>query len=516
MNQSKTLSKHVFFNTLSNYWSLGANMVMMALLMRIQYTNIPYQDYGFWSLIWSIFGYSLLLDFGFGVSVQKYTSQVSVTGDWKKYNSLVSTIFFTYCLLGLVLIAIVVALSGSLDTLFRFQAGSDIEYYRSVFLVFGIGTAILFPFGFFSEMLTGMQLIRIRNRIQLLFVFLNFLAMAFVILSGYGLIAMVYVSIGTHIGKNGILALVASKKIPKLSIRISHAKVSLLKEVASFSMFAYLITFSNLIVFNTDQIVISAFASVELVALYQAAAKIAQIFKDFSTQFNENLGPLATIFHTSEQHDELAKMQLLSTRIIGFIATLMVVPLFAYIKPLLVLWLELTAFDTWVCAVILLCSMYFYVLFRSGSIKILLMTGKERSLAVAALAECIGNLVISIILVRRIGIIGVAIGTLVPNILIGLIYNLPVTIRETNLTLKSFFTGSIIRTLLSGVLAYFLSIGLLSLYTPENLWVLLLYCMASCGIYVIVYAVIGLTREERVSLLQIVNSAVSSRRRSSH
>ena len=279
-------------------------MIVMAILMRIQYTHIPYQDYGFWSLIWSIFGYSLLLDFGFGVSVQKYTSEVSVTGDWDKYNSLISTIFYAYCVLAVVLAAIVVGLSFKIGVMFNFQEGSDIENYRKVFLIFGIGTAILFPFGFFSEMLTGMQLIQIRNRVHIVFSLINFGGMAYVILSGYGLIAMVYVSIGTHIVQNITIWFFTKRNIPQLSIKISFAKVHMLREVTSFSMFAYLITFSNIIVFNTDQIVISAFASVELVALYQAAAKIALIFKNFSTQFNENLGPLATIFHASDQHEK--------------------------------------------------------------------------------------------------------------------------------------------------------------------------------------------------------------------
>lgn len=503
-DNNKTMSKRVLVNTLSNYWTLGANMVMMAILMRIQYTHIPYQDYGFWSLIWSIFGYSLLLDFGFGVSVQKYTSQVSVTGDWKKYNSLISTIFFTYCALAVVLAAVVVVLSLYLDTLFNFQAGSDIAYYRKVFLIFGLGTSFLFPFGFFSEMLTGMQMIRLRNRVELTFTTINFFGMAAVILSGFGLVAMVYVAIGSHIGKNLVLGILSLRKIEGLSIRLSHARIGLLKEVASFSLFAYLITFSNLIVFNTDQIVISAFASVELVALYQAAAKIALIFKNFSTQFNENLGPLAAIFHTNEQHDELAKMQLVTTRVVGFIATLMLIPLIAYMKPLLIIWLDLTAIDTQICAVILLISMYFFVLFRSGSVKILLMSGREKELSKVALIECAANFIISVILVKRIGIIGVAIGTLTPNIILGLTYNIPVISRASHISIPKFLSATVSRTFITGVIAFSLSYALLLIHYPDNLLILFVYCCVSCLFFLVVFLVIGLSKDERRQMLTMI------------
>ncbi len=508
MAENKTLGTRVIKNTLSNYGSLGISMIVMAFLMRIQYTNIPYQDYGFWSLIWSIFGYSLLLDFGFGVSVQKYTSEVSVTGDWEKYNNLISTIFYAYCILAVVLAAIVIGLSFKLDVMFNFQEGSDINYYRQVFLIFGIGTSILFPFGFFSEMLTGMQLIQIRNRVHVIFTLINFGSMAYVILSGYGLIAMVYVSIGTHIVKNIAIWFFTKRNIPELSIKIAHAKFHMLKEVTSFSMFAYLITFSNIIVFNTDQIVISAFASVELVALYQAAAKIAQIFKNFSTQFNENLGPLAAIFHTSAQHEKLAEMQITTARVVSFIATLMVVPLMIYIKPLLALWLELTAPETFISAIILLGSMYFYVIFRSGSIKILLMIGKEKKLSIAALIECFGNLLISIILIGRLGIVGVAIGTMIPNILVGIFYNIPASSAASGLPIWEFIRKGALKTIVAGIIAAGLSYLLLVIYEPKNLLILFVYCCLSCLLFIITYLFIGLTSVERASAKNMVLSKI--------
>ena len=101
----------MFWNTLSNYWTLAIHIVMMVLLVRVQFTGISREDYGFWGLLWSIFGYSLLLDFGFGTSVQKYNSDACVNELWGRYNRLVSTIFFNYCILALVIIAITAGLS---------------------------------------------------------------------------------------------------------------------------------------------------------------------------------------------------------------------------------------------------------------------------------------------------------------------------------------------------------------------------------------------------------------------
>ncbi len=59
--------------TASNYILLIIKIFASLLLVRIIFLGINNEEYGFWALLWSIFGYSILLDFGFGTAVQKAT-----------------------------------------------------------------------------------------------------------------------------------------------------------------------------------------------------------------------------------------------------------------------------------------------------------------------------------------------------------------------------------------------------------------------------------------------------------
>ncbi len=506
------LKRTMFLNTLSNYWTLIITMVMMILLVKVQFTGIPREDYGFWGLLWSVFGYSLLLDFGFGTSVQKYTSEVSVTGDWDKYNKLVSTIFINYCLLALVIAAATLILSRFVGEIFSFDEGSDVSRYRAIFIMFGLGMALIFPTGFFAEILRGIQLIRLRNYISISWSVLNFLAMVVVIKMGYSLMAMTIITVATHLMTNIFMAIYCFKKMPNFRIRLDNYRLSLMKEVMSFSLFAYLIMFSNLIIFRTDQIVISVFASVELVAIYQIASRLASTFMNFSTEFNDNLGPVASVFHTSGRSDELASMQLYTSRIIGFIATLMLVPLVAYIGPILEVWLELTEPESRICAVILLFSTYFLVLFRSGSVQILLMCGKEKELTVVAMIECTANLILSIILIKYYGIIGVALGTLIPNIILGCVYNIPTSCKFARVSLLEFFSFSIFRTLIVGALATVFAYWLLYLYHPDNIFTLLLFCCIAAGFYLGLFYLLGISKPERAKFHKLIIQTVKTRR----
>jgi len=451
-----------------------------------------------------VFGYSLLLDFGFGTSVQKYTSEVSVTGNWSKYNRLVSTIFFNYCGLAVVIVIATLILSMYVGQIFKFEDSSSIDRYRTVFLMFGIGTAFVFPTGFFAEILRGIQLIRLRNNISMIFSILNFLGIAIAVKSGYSLIAMTVISVFTHLATNLVMAFFCFRRLENFSIKLSDYHFGMMKEVMSFSMFAYVIMFSNIIIFQTDQIVISVFASVGLVAFYQIASRLASTFMYFSTRFNDNLGPVASVFHASGQSDKLASMQLYSSRIIGALATLMLVPLVAYIGPLLEVWLELTEPASRMCAVILLLSSYFLVFFRSGSVQILLMCGREKELMIVAVIECVANLVVSIILVKKLGMVGVAIGTLIPNIVLGCVYNIPVACKFAKVGMWEFFSFSVFRTVIVGAVSAAFAYWLSYLYYPNNLKILFVFCCAACGLYVVLFYIIGISSQERKRLNEMV------------
>jgi O-antigen/teichoic acid export membrane protein len=69
-----SIKKQLAVNTLTNYIYLIVHLSCSLYLTRILYLNMDQQSYGFWQLLWVVFGFSLLLDFGFGVTIQKYTA----------------------------------------------------------------------------------------------------------------------------------------------------------------------------------------------------------------------------------------------------------------------------------------------------------------------------------------------------------------------------------------------------------------------------------------------------------
>jgi O-antigen/teichoic acid export membrane protein len=512
-NAQLGLRRTMVINTLSNYGKMIIGIAITIFLTRILFLGLSREEYGFWALLWSIFGYSLLLDFGFGVSIQKYTSETVVTQDWEKYNRIVSTVFFNYLMLsGLIALAGFV-ISFNLHRLFSFSPANE-AYYRSVSLIFGIGSAIVFPFGFFSEIMRGLQKMHLRNIFQILFSVMNFLGLAGVVYLKMDLRVMAMVAIGINLFANLTMATVAHRLLPKMKIRTSYYDKTLLRSVMGFSFYAYLITFTNLVIFRTDQLVISIFGSVALVAVFQISSRLAETFRQFSAQFLDNLGPVAASLHAAGNKGKMAEIMLQSNRLMGIIATLLLIPLLVYVKPLLQIWLNLNDTAGAICAIILLLSMYNLLFFRSSSVYILLMANEQKLLSRIAIIECIANLGLSILLILNMqqiteyfgwkipnaNIIGVALGTLIPNVLLAFIFNIPKACRFANITIYEYFRVAVFRTVLIGIATASVSYLMYRLYYPTSLWMILFYCALTGFFYVMMTYVFGLEKWEQGQL----------------
>lgn len=516
------MKQRMLVNTLSNYGKMIVGMFITIFLTRILFLGLSHEEYGYWALLWSIFGYSLLLDFGFGTAAQKHTSHCAVTQNWEKYNRIISTIFFTYSMFAALIFVFALVLSFNLQHIFDFDP-KYLSSFRNVMLLFGLGSAICFPFGFFAEILRGLQRMHIRNLIQISFMVLNFIGMAVMMHNGLGLKGMVFVAMGTNLGSSLIMMILAKHLIPSFKISIKLYDKSLLKEVLSFSIFAYLITFTNLIIMKTDQLVISIFGSVALVAIYQISIRLADTYQKFSSQFLDNLGPVAATLFAVGDKDKMKSMLLQSNRLMGIISSLLLVPLLIYVKPLLNIWLNLDSLAGIICAVILLISMYNLLFFRSCSVYVLLMAEEHKILAIIAIIEAMANLILSILLIKYLpailnnlgihipdaSIIGVALGTMIPNLVLGISFNIPKACKFAGIKLREYFAIVVNKTALIMLCSLGFAVLLYYLHSPNRLIIILFYAILTSIFNLCLNYLFGLSKDERQNLNSFAMSFIS-------
>lgn len=431
--------RHFWRNTVSNYLRTVLRLASGLVLFRLTFQQLSTEQFGFYSLLWSLFGYTILLDFGLGFTAQKAVAEKTATGRIDELNELVATIFWTFAATGLLLLLAFLAGRPYFLAWTKVSA-ENLATFSPAYLVFVAGMAVAFPLGIFPEMLRGLQRIDLANWISIGATLANLVLLGWALLAGWPFAVIVFISVATTVAPNAIAWFLVLPRIPGLSLHPRHFRPRAIRGVLSFSLVAYLITFTHLIMSRTDQAVISFTIGVGFVALYQAGYKVSEMFGMFSVQMQDALTPAAARLNIQRDTGGLRDLLVRSTQL----TLLLTVPLFslcaAYLEPLIRILTGLKTIDGatyWVGQALLLAT-FSSLVTNSCSKRILMMCGWEKRLLSLSLVDAGANLALSLALVHRLGVLGVAIGTLVPTVLIGWCWVLPLTARFAEVGVGAF------------------------------------------------------------------------------
>ena len=453
-------------NTATNYVNIIVRIGAGLVLFRLLFQRLEHERFGYYSLLWSLFGYAILLDFGLGVAVQKTVAQKAAGGDLAGLNRLVTTIVWSFAAIGLVCF-VVFALGRSLFLDWIHVAPANRAEFGTAYLIFFAALGINLPLALFHEMLRGLQRMDIVNWCVVGSQLLNLGLMTFGLYSGWPFPAIVLTSVATTVAPEIAALFFVRRLLPGLDLHPRNFHFPDVRGVLSFSLVAYLITFTNLVMVRSDQAVISVMLGVGFVALYQLGYKAAEFFGHLSRQMQDALSPAAAHLHATGDSRGVRGLLLQSARLTILATTPLYALCAAYLDPVIRILSGLKEVDAttfWVGEALLLAT-YSTLITGSCSKRILVMCGWERPLLKASLVEAGLNLVLSLVLVRPFGVLGVALGTLAPALLIGWCWVLPLTAKFAGISfgglLREFF-----RPVLMPVAAALAVLGGLLLFCP--------------------------------------------------
>ncbi|MEI6674856.1 MAG: oligosaccharide flippase family protein [Verrucomicrobiota bacterium] len=429
-----------FWNTVvSGYVSLVVRILTGLLTFRLMFSSLSGEQFGFWALLWSLFGYGILLDFGFGFTAQKGVAEKIATGKLDELSPLLATMFWTYVGMALVSAVVFIVIREPFLAMIGHNLGADPEFVRT-YIIFFLGLAVMFPLGLFPEVVCGMQRADITNWISAICSLLGFGAMWWALHCGWSLSKLMLLSIATGSLPNLIAAAYSLRNLPGLSLSPRWFRWRTIRAKMSFSLVAYLITFSNMLMSKSDQLVISMALGVAFVAVYQAAFKTSEMLGMFTSQLQRMLSPAAASFHALGDRDGLRHLLLTSSRLIFLLTTPAYFLAAVYLHQLirLITGLDGVSQETWLSGQALLLATYSSQLTGGASKRVLVMTGGERKLLMISLAEAGLNVVLSVILAYRFGVVGVALGTLVPSVLMGWLWVVPLSSKSLEIDWKTY------------------------------------------------------------------------------
>lgn len=407
--------KLVAWNVSSRYLAILIDTLIGLVMLPFNVGHLGQSAYGLWLLSASITTHFSLLDLGYGSSLIKFIAQYRAHRSVQALNEITSTLFFVYAAFGALAYAGAAFAAFHLDWFLKLTP-EQVETGKWIVLMVAIPVALNFPFSVYGGIVGGFQRYHVNSRVAIGMSITVATVNVAVLLSGYGLIELVAATTSVRVLGYFVYRLNAHRIFRALRIRPWFFRRDRLRELTGFSVYSALIDWGNRLNYSMDSLVIGAFLGPAYVAVWAVAERIISGTQRLTNQFNGVLFPVVVDSDTLQQRERLQRVLLEGTRfslamVLPIAATLIVLA-----EPLVYAWVGRRSpglMDSAAVIQLLALAVVMRVGNATGSI-ILKGAGRHRWLAGVTLGTGLVNLVLSIVLIRSHGLVGVAIGTVIP------------------------------------------------------------------------------------------------------
>jgi O-antigen/teichoic acid export membrane protein len=425
----------------AKYLAMAIDWGLAIVMVPFNLGHLGKSVYGLWMLVASIPAYFSLFDLGYSAAIVKFAAQYRANGDSRGLNEIASTLFFFFAGIGLSAYAIAVLLAFNIQSLLNLTPEQAITG-RQVLLIISIYIAVGFPCSVFGAIVRGFMDPYMTSIISIATSLTVVTVNVVMLLAGYGIVPLVAAI--TAIRTLSYLAYWrnARRVFPPLRIRASAFRASRLRELTGFSMALLLIDLANKLNYSTDAIVIGAYMSTAAVASWTIAQRPVDLAQRFSNELNLAVFPVVVSSATLGRDDRLRTIFLYGTQLSLAIVIVLAICLILFARPVIALWVGPDFGDS----VSVVYVMAFVVMIRIGCVAattLLEGAGQHRRLAVSTVAAGMANLLLSVLLVRRYGLIGVALGTLIPLGVVSLLVIFPAACRRSGLSVSRAFSTAV-------------------------------------------------------------------------
>jgi O-antigen/teichoic acid export membrane protein len=402
----------IFKNVGSSWFSLGVNIVVGIFLSPFILHRLGDTAFGIWVLIFSVTGYYGLFDLGIRSSVIRYVSTYTATGDQEGLAKLINTSLATYSGIGAVAMAVTLLCSLFIDRLFRIPP-EFLVTARWLFLMVGAAVALGFPTGVFGGILEGLQRFYFVNLTNVVSTLLRAALIVLALTHGRGLLTVAFITVALPILSSLVRAAIVVRVLP-IRFGWRYVDVGSLREIANYSAVSFILMIAYKLRFKTDEIVIGTFLSVTAITYFSIGDRLLDYAAEVVSSLAQIFVPMSGQSHATGKTDRLRTILVAGNRACAFIILPIAATLIILGKSVIAAWVGTRYIAASYPVLLVLVVPMTFALAQAASVRILYGMAKHQALAWVTLMESIANLILSIALIRPMGIVGDALGTAIP------------------------------------------------------------------------------------------------------
>ncbi len=442
----KLLLKNIFSN-----WALMIIGAIIAFFMSPFLVHTLGKDqYGVWALIFSVIAYMSFFDVGMKQSLARYLSKHYATQDYEGLNGIMNSSNLIYTITGtLVIVGTLVVTYVFLDA---FNVTSELKpVMRTALIIIGFNEAVSFFF------MTGTAIgpfhrYDISNAIEITASIISALIVVYFLKKGHGLITLAVITIVINIVKSVIRRVVQQRLVPQIHWRLKYINREHIRQLLGYGVVSFLIVISWMVIFNIDNIVVGIFLTTTAVTFYSIAGQMITYLRTIISGISIPLVPAISHLDATSDTSEIAILYGKMSKYLYYLSGCICVGLYFFAGKFIYLWMGPEFTDTVAILYILAIPVCIYLPQVTAN-SVLLGIGKHLPLFYVLAAEAVSNVALSLILVRPLGIYGVALGTAIPQFVIYIFVYPYVFHRIIKASLKTFYFTSVKMLITSALFA---------------------------------------------------------------
>jgi O-antigen/teichoic acid export membrane protein len=375
--------------------------------------------YGMWILAGSLLEYYGLLDMGMRTAMFRYVSQSKGANDRRAMNQIfVSTLAFTL-VVGLGVMVLTLLLAGILPGFFKLT-GAPRQTFQLLVVLLGFSIAAAFPSRMLGAYLNSLERFDLYNLAAIVSSVLRAVLIVAALRLGHGVLGVAIVALGTSVFSLVFLWGLVRWVDAKLILNWGQASWRRIRELVTYGFFIFIYTAGDYLRFYTDSVVIARMLGTALITPFSVATRLMEYFKLVLGAVGGPLMGRMSELDGQAKHEELRRLFITSTRMTALLSVFLGSLLILDGRPLLRLWIGPEMLSSYVLVLILTAG-YVVALAQHSTLVVISSKGRHRPMALWTLAEGAANLVLSIYWARKYGLIGVALGTAAPMLVVNLL-----------------------------------------------------------------------------------------------
>ncbi len=490
--------KQIKIGAMISYATLAINIIVTLLYTPWMVATIGKSNYALYTLATSFISL-FIMDFGLSAATSRFVAKYKAEGNTKKINEFVSSVELLYMVIAGIILAILTVVFFFLDKIYIGLTDSELKTFRLLYIIVATYSVVSFPCLPFSGILNAYEKF-VQTKLCDLFHRLFTVALVIIaLILNLGVTAVVVANAVSGI-ITVLLKFIIIKRKTDVAFTSKHINMSLLRQVAGFSIWITIVSLAQRCIFNLAPTILGIVATSEDIAVFSPASALEGYFYSISAAVNGLFLATVSRYISKNEDDKIYNLMLKVGRYQFIIMCFIFVGFLCVGKDFMIAWMGEEYVAAWPCALLIFIP---DVLIFSQQIAntTVIAKNKVKQQAIGYLGMAIVCVALSFVLCSRYGVIGSGISIAISYFFLFCYMNY-VYYKHLNINVFRFFKDCYIKLGLPIVIGAAIAFAITS-FIPLSQWIgVAVKGLVVCVVYIIVILP-ALNQEEKNMIKKI-------------